>query len=328
MIRALYHPQTGSIRTDLSPDEIKTALQDRRGLLWVDFVDESREVCEPILRETFGFHPLAVDDALEETHTPKLDDWEDYLYIVLRAIVFDKQADEQVNTPELDVFLGKNYIVTHHDLPIAALDRVWAIYQKDRRYLKRGASYLLYKLTDELAANYIPVVEELDDIIDLIEDQLFDNPTPMALETIFSLKRTMLHLRRIIMPQREVLNKLARDKHRVIKDKDRVFFRDVYDHFVRLHGLIESMRELVGSAMNTYLSVVNNRMNDVMKTLTIFAALFMPLSFIVGFFGMNFFQVVTPLDAWTGQPVFVLTMVAIALLPIGMVMWIRKRGWM
>jgi len=327
MIRILYYPHTGPLRTDLSPDEIKRALQDRRGLLWVDFTDEPPETCEPILRETFSFHPLAVDDALEERHTPKLDDWDDYLYIVLRAIVFDKDADEQVNTPELDVFLGKNYMVTHHDLPIAALNRVWTICQEDGPYGKKGVSYLLYKLTDELAADYIPVVEEIDDIIDLIEDQLFDNPTSAALEDIFTLKRTLLHLRRIILPQSEVLNKLARDQHKIIKDKDRVFFRDVYDHFVRLHGLTESMRELVGGAMNTYLSVVNNRMNDVMKTLTVFTALFMPLSFVVGFFGMNFFQAATPFDVWTGQSVFALTMISIIILPVGMYLWIRRRGW-
>ena len=130
------------------------------------------------------------------------------------------------------------------------------------------------------------------------------------------------------MPQSEVLNKLARDKYRIISDKDRIFFRDVYDHFVRLLGLTESMRELVGSALNTYLSVVNNRMNDVMKTLTIFTALFMPLSFIVGFFGMNFFQAVRPLNVWTDQPAFLLTMIVMLLLPIGMAIWIRKRGWM
>lgn len=328
MIRILYHPHIGSLRTDLSPDEMRKALQDKQGLLWVDFADEPPEACEPILRETFGFHPLAVDDALEETHTPKLDDWDDYLYIVLRAIVFDKDADEQVNTPELDVFLGKNYMVTHHDLSIAALDRVWAICQEDGRYRKKGASYLLYKLTDELAANYIPAVEELDDLIDLIEDQLFDNPTSVALEDIFTLKRTLLHLRRIILPQSEVLNKLARDRHKVIGDKDRIFFSDVYDHFVRLLGLTESMRELVGSAMNTYLSVVNNRMSDVMKTLTIFTALFMPLSFVVGFFGMNFFQATTPLEVWTGPSVFALIMISIIILPVGMYFWIRQRGWM
>ncbi|MDH3674309.1 MAG: magnesium/cobalt transporter CorA [Anaerolineae bacterium] len=328
MIRALYRPQTGPVRTDLSPDEFSAALQDSQGLLWVDFVDEPPEVCEPILRETFGFHPLAIDDALAETHTPKLDDWGDYLYLVFRAIVFDQQADDQLDVPELDVFLGKNYIITYHEQPVVAVDRVWDHCQGDRHFLKRGAAYLLYMLTDELVANYVPVVDALDDTLDLIEDQLFNNPTSAALEQIFTLKRTVLHLRRLIMPQRDVLNRLARDRFRMIKDKERVFFRDVYDHLVRLYDLTESMRELVVSALNTYLSVVNNRMNDIVKTLTVFAALFMPLSFLVSFFGMNFFQAVTPLDVWTSQPVFVLTMIVIVFMPVGMLLWIRQRGWM
>ena len=130
------------------------------------------------------------------------------------------------------------------------------------------------------------------------------------------------------MPQRDVFNRLARDRFRMIKDKERVFFRDVYDHLVRLYDITESMRELVVSALNTYLSVVNNRMNDIVKTLTIFAALFMPLSFIVSFFGMNFFQAVTPQDVWTSQPVFLLTMIVIVCMPVGMLLWIRQRGWM
>ncbi len=328
MIRTLYHSQTGQVRTNLSPDQFATALQEPQGLLWVDFVDEPPGACESILQKTFSFHPLAIDDALAETHTPKLDDWEEYLYLVLRAVVLEKQNGDQVIAPELDVFLGENYIVTHHDEVIVAVDRVWLVCQQDRHYLKRGSGYLLYKLIDELIADYVPVVEKLDDTINLIEDQLFDNPTPAALEHIFALKRSLLHLRRIILPQREVLNKLTRDKYRVIKDKDRVFFSDVYDHLVRLYDLIESMRELSGSALNTYLSVVNNRMNEVMKTLTVITTLFMPLSFIVGFFGMNFFQAMIPLNIWTSQPVFVLTMMIIILLPIGMYWWIRQRGWM
>ena len=327
MIRAIYRPQTGPVRTDLDPHEFRAALQDSPGLLWVDFVEEPPEVCEPILRETFGLHPLAIDDALTERHAPKLDDWGDYLYLVFRAIVLDKQADDQLDAPELDVFLGPNYIVTYHEQSVAAVDRVWAQCQNDRRFLKRGAAQLLYRLTDEVVATYVPVVEALDDTLDLIEDQLFDNPTAAALEQIFTLKRSLLHLRRLILPQREVLNRLARDRFRVIKDKERVFFRDVYDHLVRLYDITESMRELVVSALNTYLSVVNNRMNDIVKTLTIFAALFMPLSFIVSFFGMNFFQAVAPLDIWTSRPVFVLTMIVIVLMPVGMLLWIRQRGW-
>jgi magnesium transporter len=328
MIRSVCRAQDGRLSTDLKPDEFAAALQDTGVLLWVDLVSEPSATCAPILRETFGFHPLAVDDALEESHVPKVDDWGQYIYLVLHAVVFDPQGDEPLNTLELDVFLGQNYLVTYQAQPIAAIDRVWAAWQRDGRHPERGAEYLLYKLADELAADYMPVVEGMDESIDQIEDQIFDNPGPSLLGQIFTLKRALLHLRRIIMPQREVLNKLARGDYAVIEAQHRVFFRDVYDHLVRLHDITEGLRDLVGGALDTYLSVVSNRMNQVMKTLTVITTLFMPISFLVGFFGMNFFQPTAPLDAWTDHPAFVLLMAAVILTPVGMYVWMRKRAWM
>ena len=328
MIRSLYRTQEGHIHTDLRPDELAAALQDTDGLLWVDLSGEPPAACEPILHETFGFHPLAVDDALQESHVPKVDDWGQYLYLVLHAVVFDQQGDGHMDTLELDVFLGKNYLVTHQAQPIAAVDRVWTACQRDERHLQKGAGRLLYKLADELVADYMPTVEEIDEAIDRIEDRVFDNPAPSLLEQVFTLKRALLHLRRIIAPQREVLNRLARGDYAVIDVEDRVFFRDVYDHLVRLYDIAESLRDLVGGALDTYLSVVNNRMNEVMKTLTLITTLFMPISFVAGFFGMNFFQPVTPLDVWTGKLAFILTVAVILLMPFGMYLWMRRRAWM
>ena len=218
MIRSLYRAQDGQIRVDLSPGEFATALQDAGGLLWVNLAGEPPEVCEPILRETFGFHPLAVSDALEESHVPKVDDWGQYLYLVLHAVVLNAG---DVDTVELDLFLGKNYVVTHQTQPLAAVDRVWAAYQRDERQLARGAGRLLYSLADELVTDYMPVVEGIDEVIDQIEDQIFDNPRPQMLEQIFTLKRVLLRLRRIITPQREVLNKLARGDYGLIAAKGR-----------------------------------------------------------------------------------------------------------
>ena len=328
MIRSLYRTQDGHIRTGLKLDEFAAALQDTSGLLWVDLSGEPPDTCEPILRETFGFHPLAVDDALEESHVPKIDDWGQYLYLVLHAVVYDQHDDEPVNTLELDVFLGRNYLVTFQARPIAAADRTWTASQRDERHLQSGPGHLLYRLADELVADYMPTVEDIDEAIDQIEDQVFDNPTPSMLAQIFTLKRSLLRLRRIIAPQREVLNKLARGDFAVTDADERIFFRDVYDHLVRLYDITESLRDLVGGALDTYLSVVNNRMNEVMKTLTIITTLFMPLSFVAGFFGMNFFQPVMPLDAWTGRLAFILTFVGMVLTPFGMYLWMRRRAWM
>jgi len=296
--------------------------------MWVDLFGEPKEICSPLLRETFGFHPLSVDDALEETHVPKVDDWGQYIYVVLHSLVFNQEKDAPLHTQEMDVFLGLNFLVTYHTEPIAALDRVWTACQRDKRHLERGVARLFYKVTDEVVADYLPVVEGMDEIIDQIEDHVFDHPTPTILENIFALKRALLHLRRILMPQREVLNKLARGDYTVIEPADRVFFRDVYDHLVRLYDITEGLRDLVGGALDTYLSVVNNRMNEVMKTLTVITTLFMPVSFLVGFFGTNFFQPVAPLDAWTSHPAFVLMMAAMILVPVGMYLWMRKRAWM
>ncbi len=328
MIHALYHTADGQLRTDLTPEKFAAALHTPGSLLWVDMAEEAPERCEPILRQVFGFHPLAVDDALQESHVPKVDDWSAYLYLVLHGVLLDQRADIHLETLEMDVFLGKNYVVTHHVEPIAAVERVWQACQRDTRHMEKGAGRLLYKLMDELVADYMPVVEEFDLAIDEIEDQVFGRPNPALVERIFQLKRALLHLRRIIAPQREVLNKLARGDYAVVETGDRVFFRDIYDHLVRLYDISESLRDLVGGALDTYLSVINNRMNEVMKTLTIITTMFMPIAFVAGFFGMNFFPPVSGLEAWMSIPVFALALSLMLVVPIGMFLWMRKRAWM
>jgi magnesium transporter len=295
MFRAMCF-QDGVIRTDITLEEIKASLPNTNILMWVDFEDTLPEEDEPILRDIFGFHPLAIEDALQQSHVPKLDDWELYLYIVLHSIAYDKNNGGVVDTLELDIFLGKNYIVTHHDVNIPAVDRIWATTIREQRHIKNGVDRLLYRLTEEVVLSYLPIVEELDEAIDKAEDQVFDNPTPHTLEQIFNLKRSIVHLRRVIGPQREVLNKLARDDFDVIEPRTRIYFRDVYDHLVRLYDIIESSRDLVGGTLDSYLSVINNRMNDIMKTLTVITTLFM-----------------------------VVLMVSI---PATMMLWLRRKGWL
>lgn len=326
MIRALYSSPRTPLDTAYPLEKFKQALGNKAGLLWVDFVGEANATCEPILSQVFGFHPLAVEDALQQTNLPKVDDWGDYLYIVLDALDFSPQ-DGGLRQIELDVFLGPNYVITHHDEPIPALDRVWDSCQRDTRHLENGADHLLYRIADYVVAAYMPIVEQMDREIDEIEDQLFLSASSDMVERLFALKRALLAMRRTITPQREVLNKLARDDYRVIDRRDRIFFRDVYDALVRLHDLNESMRDLVGGALDTYLSVINNRMNEVMKTLTVITTLFMPISFIAGFFGMNFFGPAADFSAWTGTPAFWVTMGILILVPVGMFFWMRRRMW-
>lgn len=327
MIRSLYYSPGKPTRTDVQPDEFPRLIRDRKGLLWVDFISEPSEIAEPILSK-FKFHPLAIDDALQETHTPKIDDWGDYIYLVLNVMnykqengVFESEIDE------LDIFLGKNFVVTIHDQLLSAIEDSWSLCQRDIRQLQSGPDHLLYRIVDSLVMGYMPLVDKIDNQIDQIEDQVFDNPTRNTLEQIFALKRILLSMRRIILPQREVLNKLARDDYRVIDPKDRIFFRDIYDHLVRLHDINESLRDLVSGVMDTYLSVVNNRMNEVMKTLAVITTLFMPITFVTGFFGMNFFEPVAHLTGWTNEQMFDVMLGITLILPITMYFWMRRRTW-
>lgn len=327
MIRSLFFMPGKTIRTNIPPEEFPRLIRDRRGVLWVDFIGESSAVAEPILKN-FGFHPLAIDDALRETHTSKVDDWGDYLYIVFNVLNYKQENGSfESELDEMDVFLGKNFVVTYHDQILPAIEDAWTACQRDARHIQDGPDHLLYRIVDSLVMSYMPLVEQIDEQVDRIEDQVFDRPTPETLEQIFALKRLLLTMRRILLPQREVLNKLARDDYRVIDPKDRVFFRDIYDHLVRLHDLNESLRDLVSGALDTYLSVTNNRMNEIMKVLTIITTFFMPITFLTGFFGMNFFEPVAGLFGWTSQQAFTIAMSIIIGLPVMMYFWMRGRTW-
>jgi magnesium transporter len=322
MIRTFYHSGTGNVTIDLPATDWCTALHDQTGVLWVDFSAAPLGAVEPHLRDTFGFHVLAIDDALREVHVPKIDDWGDYIYAVVHGVVFDSKS-LVLTTRELDIFLGRNYLVTHHRQSVDAVERVWRHICNDHRRLEHGPDYLLYLLLDTLTADYMPAIDALDATLDALEIAVFARQTPHTLNTIFAVKRAALHLRRIIGPQREVLNKLARDSYQVIDPDDRVFFRDVYDHLVRLVDLNETLRDLTSGALDMYLSVTSNRMNEVMKVLTIISALFMPISFVVGFFGMNFSGL--PFD---NHWLLAGALAVVVVTPFSMLYWFMRRGWL
>ncbi len=328
MIRSLYLSPEGQIQSGLSQNQICDAVQSGRSSLWVDIVEEPAATAEQFLNEVFHFHPLAISDALQEIHIPKVDDWDEYLYLVLHCLTFDNLKDDLVGSLEADFFLGKNYLVTYQEQHIHEMDLVWQNCQRDPRHLKRGAVEILYLIADEFTEGYTQAIEEIEDDIDSVEDEIFGVSKPNTLQRLFGLKRALLRLRRSITPQRDVLNRLARNDYLMIDAQYKVFFRDVYDHLLRLNEVNDSMRELVSEALSSYLSMVNNRLNDVMKTLTIITTLFMPISFLTGFFGMNFFQPAIHLDMWTGRVAFILILLLIIGTPLGMYIWVKKQRWM
>lgn len=222
MIRSIYYSKDKQTNTDLKPEAYRQALEDDEGLLWVDFEGSPLEEDEPILLDIFQFHPLAVDDALRETHVPKVDDWGKYLYIVLQNLEISPTRANTLVPQELDVFLGKNFLVTHHDLKLDAVEKLWVSLQRDERHLSSGPDHLLYRLIDELSTGYMLLVEKLDEKIDSLEDEIFNHSEFTILEQIFAVKRATLYFQRMVGPEREVLNKLARDDYQMIDEQARI----------------------------------------------------------------------------------------------------------
>ncbi len=328
MFRALYSSKSGQLRTNLELVDLAFALYEPDGLLWVDFYGNHEEKDEEILAETFGFHPLAIDDAIRESHVPKIDNWGNYLYLVFQAISIERTNILQLEAKELDIFVGKNYIVTHHDQAIDALDHIWSTVQRSEKLLKHGTDHLLYRIADEVIGSYMSVFNTLEDEIDHLEVQVFNKTQAGVMERAFNLNRILLNLRRILIPQREVLNKLSRDEFEVIDTRDQMYFRDVYDHLVRMHNTAESMQELVSGTLGVHLSMVNNRLNEVVKVLTIITTFFMPLTFITSFFGMNFFFPRQAISVWMEKPVFILVLAVLFISPVLMLRILRRKGWL
>jgi len=310
--------------TELAPEQLADALHVKRNVLWIDLHGEDNAEYRPLLTDTFGFHPLAVEDALVETHLPKIDDWDEYLYLVLYAVDFEPSQLE-VDSHEIDVFLGANYVVTLHTEPVGAIERLRSVYQRDAHRLQRGADYLLYDLADTVVADFMPCLDALDEVANDLEDEVFNDPTQKTLSRIFTLKRAAIQLRRILSPQREVLNRLARDEYHVVDAKERVYFRGVYDHLVRLHDINEGLRDLIGGALDIYLSAVSNRLNEIMRVLTLVTVLGLPLTFLTGFFGMNFFGSTYEVPAPIAPPVLLaLAMLAMIFTPI-VLYWLLRQ---
>lgn len=330
-LRVVYRKSTGEIDLDWPVDQIAVALDDLKATVWVDIEDLSSNTkgVEALMRDLFHFHPLAIDDALEECHVPKLDDWGSYLYLVFHTIDFDPETDN-LRLHELDIFLGVNYLVTYHTEPMRVLDDHRRAIERDpNNRLRHGADRLLYHLIDRGVAEYLPVIEHLDEAIDDAQDEVFDFPTRETLQTIFRIKRSAVRLNRILAPQRELLNKLTRNPFDQVDVENRVYFRDVYDHMVRIHDITEGLRDLISSALDTYLSAIANRTNDIMKTLTLVTVMFLPMSFLAGFFGMNFFgdTLTFSSPALPRSLIFGFTFLLMLASPAFMFYLGRRRGW-
>jgi len=318
--------QEASTKSALEMQEISAILENPSGLLWVDLNSRSTDHAA-MLEQVFHLHQLAINDALYEKHLPKIDDWGPYLYVVLYAMSFPQDLNSDLETYRLDSFLTSKSLLTIHESSMPALEKVWTSALSDDQYLNFGAVYLLYRLADEIINSYSPVVDKIEDWIEILQDQVFSNPSKDTLENIINLKHHILKLQRTLGPQREVFYKLTHSDYRFIDQRSQVYFRDIDDHLQRLYQLSESLWEMASDLLYTFLSVVNNQMNQVIKVLTIIATLFLPLSCVVGFFGMNFFLPTQPITSLVGRLMFVFVLLFILIFPIVTLLVLRRIKW-
>lgn len=328
----LYRDGAGVMHLDWPLEKLSAAIEDQAGTVWIDFEggdEDPDRLVETVFRDLFHFHPLAIDDALTETHVPKIDDWDDYVFVVFHSSDIHPKSNRLI-LRELNVFLGPNYLATYHPEPLDFLDETREAIERDPRdRMREGADLLLFRLLERAIDQSLLAIEALDERIDDVQDEIIADPRPESLRTIFRLKRAAIHLHKTFGPQREVLNKLSRDPFKVVKPAHRVYFRDLYDHIVRIHDISEGLRDLISGALDTYLSVMSNRTNEIMKTLTMVTVMFLPMTFLTGFFGMNFFSESLDLESdWPKWIFFLGSILLMAASPVVMLLYARRRGWL
>src|SRR3989344_75686 len=281
MIRAFA--SYGKKVREIKPEEAKKFIKDRKHNVWLNF--EKPTANENEFLKTLGFHPLSTEDTIKGYQRPKIEDYEDYGYIVIRTL----ETTEEGKSAQLSIFLGKTFIVTYASTLVPSLKRVMDDLKSRPHILTKGHDYLAYSVMDAVVDDFFPFLEKLDDEVDDIEDEIFKktSPSPRLISRLFKLKRNVVEIRRVIWPVRDILNILSRRDYAYIDSRTAVYFRDVYDHLIRLTDMTDTLRELVTGAMEGYLSVVSNNLNFVVKQLTAITIILMVPTLLASIYGMN-----------------------------------------
>jgi len=278
------------------------------------------------LGDCFGIHPLIQEDILNTEQRPKLEDFGDYLYVVLKMLSANGNGDGML-AEQVSLILGPNFVISFQeegkegDLFEVVRERLRSSKGKLR---KMGADYLLYALLDAIVDGYFVILERLGERIEVLEEELLANPSQLTLQNIHTLKREMIFLRKSVWPLREVISGLQRGESSLIGETTGPYLRDVYDHTIQVIDAVESFRDMLAGMLDIYLSSISNRLNEVMKLLTIIATIFIPLTFIVGLYGMNF-KFMPELEWRWGYPTVLLVMVGVAGL---MLTFFRRKRWL
>lgn len=295
--RSWFRTAAGVVLRDLEVHDLPARLQEPGGFLWID-LDNGSPSQLALLDQVFHFHPLLVEDAASPNGRVKIEEFPNHLFAVVRAVRYLSETDDphDLETFNLACVLGPNYLVTIHGRHAPGVDAVWERVQRSPELLARGPARTMHAVLDATVDAYFPIVDQLDDFIDSIEERVFVRFDDAARHDIYGVKRLVLQLKRHLAPQREVFNFLTNRPCALVAPEVQVYFRDVYDHVIRLNESLDTYRDLVSSAMEAYLTQVSNRLNVITKGLTVVATLSVPFVVVSGMWGMNFAHI--PLSDW------------------------------
>ena len=294
---------------------------------WIDLQSQDEAQLE-LLRERFNFHPLAIEDCAHEDQRPKLEEYKDHIFLVTQGFACAGTRVEALELQELHTFLGDGWMVTVHLGSIAALEKTWRRLSGEPKLLERGVDFAYYLVADGIVDDNFPILDHIADELEELEDAVLSTPKRADLQRIFHLKHHLVSMRRVLSPQRDVLGMLAKRGDSRVSERTALYLRDVYDHLVRINESIESNRDLLGNALDAYLSAVGQRTNEIMKALTLMSAVFLPLAFVVGFFGQNF-QDMPGFHDWTTHDGLMWVMIGACIaIPITMLVWFRMKRWL
>lgn len=295
----------------------------RDEFFWLDLEGPSPETIE-LLGELFHFHPLALEDTLNFGQRPKLDDYDNHMFLVYYGARPEGGEDDAMLV-EVHAFLSGGYIITLHQLPCAELV---ALRERLPRQDDRSEQFIIYRVLDALTDSFFPALEGIGEQIDQLEAEILERPTDKHLQRIFDLRRHLVALRRVVSPQRDLLARATDDILELpgLERDTRNYFRDVYDHMLRISDLLDSYRDLLSSSRDAYLSMVSNRLNSISKQLTIVATIFLPMAFITGFFGQNFKWMTDHIQSFAAFAVFGVGGLVVA--AVALLVWFRRGGYL
>ncbi len=322
------HPSTitciaarGDTARTIDRSELAAALADPETRVWID-LENTGEKGFDALRPNLQFHPMAIEDCVQDVNHPKVDDYRDYLYIAVHSARWET-TDPLPVLRELDILIGRNYLVTYHEEPTRSVTKAREMLTRRGDVLSRGPDQLFYFILDVMVDNYLPIIDQVQDRIDQLDERVLHRPSRRALAEILRLKRGVAALRRIVGPQRDTILALTRGEYSAIRPELRPYMRDIYDRMVRVSESLESFRDELSTLLDIYVSQVSNQLNEVMKVLTAITVIIVPVTLVASIYGMNvdFPGTSTRLGFWWAVGFMAVT-------ALGMLLYFRSRRWL